>query len=1120
MRIKKRMKKISIAALSVLTGVCSLVGVGAISADAAETVAISPTTIVSLNDKTAITTAQSPIVSDSAVKGVRISSDNAYSGQFAMAFGANAAFDLRYRFPNQYGADSGIATTAGGDLKGNFVFTFADASDPKNVEKQFVVEISSKGSTRVGYNGTYATTWTRSGLPSKYVDYGGYAFGSAPKYNNADETAVTNSVMLEWEGDILTVYACNSVKTQDKVMVAQFNGMAYDAETQYAYGLPKMNFPNGYVVSFSSDYAEGLDTDGDGTANDYGTDVIFTSLNDVALSVETLNATRNSQEIYADGEYVENEQACIATNVGETADFYLRNNYTYGSWNFNAIDKKIDTLPAQTKAGKTFYTVTCAEPSLTKTYLHTVKKSYEESDLVSVGEGVTLTSALPYEGAKEKGILISSKNAYTGSLQGSFSGDLDLLYRFPNQYTASSGITTTEGGDKNGNFTFTIADVEEPDNVKKQFTVSFTQNYANVQVGYNGKYISTRNTGAPTTFIDGYGNVCANEPKYNNVAQTTAYNRLKLVWEDDVLCVYCSNSVKKLSEQLVAKFDGTTAVSNEAGAYAYGLPKLTFENGYTVSFSSNYEAGLDTDGDTKPDDYGTDVLFLAMNGVNLNEKAIETKTIVDIAYDGRYQKYSGLTTDVYVKRGEALNAFSQIYQIITNGQTSFLDRKTLDVDISSVDVNTVGSYTVTVTIDAYPDTYMPLTETFVFHVEDYVLVKLELNGGVCDEEYYYTENILTELPIPTREYFEFGGWYSDSALTDRVESIDRDFDGTLYAKWIDLYPPVITLRAGVNEVKAYGIGTNISLSAADVVAYDESVVGEMPESSISISIKGEKDSTFIPFENYQFNELGQYTARYTVTDAAGYSAFIDRIIFIKEGIGPNVTLNSEMPTVGYVGKQITLPTATVDEGATVECIAVVDGEFVTVSDNVIMLEKTGVYTVTYVGTSSLGYRTIKEYSLSVIEDVEAPKITVDFANKKVLKYTVINIPTASATDEVDGEVAVTVSVVFGTNPVALTDNAFKATDYGTYTITYMSRDAYGNTALVSFYVEVQQDIQSESDGENPLNKDQKTSTSCNSCNSCDGCNSSISGGIGVCGVLFVGGCLLRKKRKDNQNKNK
>ena len=261
---------------------------------------VNATSLVSTNADKSV----AAITSASETKGLLISSKEAYAGDVNATFGANAAFDLRYRFPNQYGADSGIATTAGGDLKGNFVFTFADASDPKNVEKQFVVEISSKGSTRVGYNGTYATTWTRSGLPSKYVDYGGYAFGSAPKYNNADETAVTNSIILEWEGDILTVYACNSIKTQDKVMVAQFNGIAFDSTAQYAYGLPKMNFPNGYVVSFESNYAAGLDTDGDGTADDYGTDVNLVSLNGFAFGQNNYKVTVGETSAYVDGQKV------------------------------------------------------------------------------------------------------------------------------------------------------------------------------------------------------------------------------------------------------------------------------------------------------------------------------------------------------------------------------------------------------------------------------------------------------------------------------------------------------------------------------------------------------------------------------------------------------------------------------------------------------------------------------------------------------------------------------------------------------------------------------------------------------------------------------------------------
>ena len=210
-----------------------------------------------------------------------------------------------------------------------------------------------------------------------------------------------------------------------------------------------------------------------------------------------------------------------------------------------------------------------------------------------------------------------------------------------------------------------------------------------------------------------------------------------------------------------------------------------------------------------------------------------------------------------------------------------------------------------------------------------------------------------------------------------------------------------------------------------------------------------------------------------------------------------------------------------EEGASIECIVVADGAFVDVTNNAIFLEKKGVYTIIYVATSNLGYRTIKEYSLNAIEDVEGPTISVDFENKKVLKDTVITVPVATATDAVDGETEVKVSVMFGLTSVELTNDEFSANEYGTYIITYTATDEYGNTTSQSFYVEVQEEIQTETNDSstendnNDSNSSNQEPNSSSSCSNCNGCGSSM--GIGFSGVAFVltGVYLLLKKRKDD-----
>lgn len=65
-------------------------------------------------------------------------------------------------------------------------------------------------------------------------------------------------------------------------------------------------------------------------------------------------------------------------------------------------------------------------------------------------------------------------------------------------------------------------------------------------------------------------------------------------------------------------------------------------------------------------------------------------------------------------------------------------------------------------------------------------VKFESNGGNEIQDKNYNADMTDfELPVPTREYYDFAGWYANSDLSgDRVVDFSTDKDVTLYAKWI------------------------------------------------------------------------------------------------------------------------------------------------------------------------------------------------------------------------------------------------------------------------------------------------------------------------------------------------
>lgn len=65
-------------------------------------------------------------------------------------------------------------------------------------------------------------------------------------------------------------------------------------------------------------------------------------------------------------------------------------------------------------------------------------------------------------------------------------------------------------------------------------------------------------------------------------------------------------------------------------------------------------------------------------------------------------------------------------------------------------------------------------------------MKFESNGGSEIQDKNYNADMPNfDLPVPTREYYDFAGWYANSDLSgDRVVDFSTDKDVTLYAKWI------------------------------------------------------------------------------------------------------------------------------------------------------------------------------------------------------------------------------------------------------------------------------------------------------------------------------------------------
>lgn len=88
------------------------------------------------------------------------------------------------------------------------------------------------------------------------------------------------------------------------------------------------------------------------------------------------------------------------------------------------------------------------------------------------------------------------------------------------------------------------------------------------------------------------------------------------------------------------------------------------------------------------------------------------------------------------------------------------------------------------------DLILMTDEEFAQYIHGMFVVTFDANGGQCDEEQRFTAvgNEIGELPVPTREYYTFDGWYTERVGGEQV-SADTIFSGaqdvTVYAHWTD-----------------------------------------------------------------------------------------------------------------------------------------------------------------------------------------------------------------------------------------------------------------------------------------------------------------------------------------------
>ena len=307
----------------------------------------------------------------------------------------------------------------------------------------------------------------------------------------------------------------------------------------------------------------------------------------------------------------------------------------------------------------------------------------QAGELVSV-EGASVTAAMKNDSAATPytGLAIESETPYSGEFNATFKGDNYFEFRFPGE-TENNGNTQTNANA--GQFTFTITDAADPTEYFEVVIGPSTESNiseAKIYVKYKDEIrtINTHSSNEATPFREvewKYFNHADILPGFNSDGYTGTYNNyLGIEWEGDVLKVNArlgGNYGNDRQYVTIAEFDGN--------AEQWNLPKLASfqKNGYTVSFSSDYETG-------------SDIIFTSINGYELSSDCFNIEsTSADVKYNGETIEDGGA---IELSLNETLGDFTAInyYNV---GNAEFFAEGGIAIDTSTVDTSVAADYTVT-----------------------------------------------------------------------------------------------------------------------------------------------------------------------------------------------------------------------------------------------------------------------------------------------------------------------------------------------------------------------------------------------------------------------------------------
>ena len=804
-------------------------------------------------------------------------------------------------------------------------------------------------------------------------------------------------VRLNWDGDVLEVYNYDNTQNREYA-ICRFDGTsAIDtSKTPLEFGMPKLTFKNGYKISFKSEVYSGRVTPilFESVVNNGTTYSFEEEIIEVSATPAWYTAYLNAPQITIDGKFDSLYTTVDGITVPSATFVTLADNTVkaVAKTEYSVDNGAFEALPADRKlTAKGNYVIRYTAVEGSASAGNVIERSFRIADeWFDMTEVVTADGATVTAGADKSG-----KITHKGLLVEPEAGSAPYTAKINGVFNGNSSVTFAMAGELVGSSSkdlYYVMNVFDVNDDKNGFKIYFYK-----QGG--GWYVC-----AAVGYDDGNGEVYRTTRQWDGlIGSDQVYGEAYLTW-------FAAGDKSATKIDLSWDSDGVLAVTGY-GDYAangrilakfdgtdaidndnkyFGLPKLAFTNGYRISF----EALPSLNGGTEI----APLLLEEINGVSLADKVLAPEKMVldeeNCALLGNEVVTVNGTNDV--KTAAELGLGARFPYTVAFGSLTVGVEKTILATVPAL-----NEYATT------PFTYTYLGKT--------------LNQSVT----VVNAAPVVTLNVAATENFRMGG------------------------------PNASTLTLGAGDV-----------TATDLVDGKEGV-------TVKIYVKAPSADDFTEVTDgsaFAPTKTGEYIVKYVGVDKDGNASDgTTRSIVVIDGKVPVIVVD-EIADSALIKSSITVPTATATDGGdettpldvTFKVIYKVNasdvtGEELSVTQGATFtFDRAGTYVFVYYSIDADGNEIDKTFAVTVRPDTDRPVLTVEGGTDNVTatKGEEITVRPATAADEVDGTVTVTVKVTFGVTEVTVTDGKFVAENEGVYSVTYTASDEAGNTAEVTYSITV------------------------------------------------------------------